>query len=489
MKTIFLALSLFFLTDGAFSQDTQHSFIMKVHLKDAVKEDTLILRLVDEWTLRKSSEIRSAMDHSGIFKFHINTNRSRGYWDIKLLRYNPLTRLREERTVTSLFSWEENDDILLHLSNTPEMVGISSKYLFEGNGSAKYQLRADLFDNESLRAPYLKEFKSCSFTSDMIYIQEVNPFIKVRVDMLNNKKNELSETAYSILKKDIEYSSPESFSEMADYYMQRMKSNEDFIDLCKINYFNSTKAIFPVTQDYGFLHSMLAIKKAQKKIFTDIRMTYYPESNVLNRYYDYIKVNTSGEARERLLIHYFNNYKKSEHIDSLLQDAGSFFQTREGIAELNKLKSPYPPSVGMGYSFIDSEGKKMNLDDLKGKVILIDVYNPGCAPCVRLYKNVISKVKTKFAQNPNFVIVSLSVERKNDIWQKTLKTGLYTSFSSNTINVFTGEIGKNHPFILQNNIVSNPSVILIDASGKTLYINNEILFDYRKLVTLLQTLI
>ncbi|WP_461791495.1 TlpA family protein disulfide reductase [Pedobacter sp.] len=489
MKTIFIALSLIFLTSVAFSQNAQHSFDMKVHLKEAIKEDTLILRLVDEWTLKKSSEIRSGMDNSGIFNFHINTNRSQGYWDIKLLRYNPVTRLREERTVTSLFTWEENDDILLHLSNTPKMVGINSTYVFEGNGSAKYQLRADLFANESLRAPYLKEFKSCSFTPDMNYISEINTFVQLRFAILEKKKNELSEKAYSILKKDIEYSSPEAFSETADYYMQSIKGNEVSIDLCKKNYFSSTKAIFPVTQDYGFLHSMLAIKKAQKKIFTDIKMTYYPESNVLSRYYDYIKANTSGEARERLLIDYFNNYKKSELIDSLLHDAGSFFQTSEGISELNKLKSPYPQSVGMGYSFIDSEGKKMNLDDLKGKVILIDVYNPGCAPCILLYENVISKIKAKFAQNPNFVIVSLSVERKNDIWQKTLKTGLYTSFSSNTINVFTGEIGKNHPFILQNNIVSNPSVILIDASGKTLYINNEILFDYKKLSIFLQTLI
>ncbi|WP_353151579.1 thioredoxin-like domain-containing protein [Chryseobacterium sp.] len=489
MKTIFIAISLIFLTNVAFSQNAQHSFNMRVHLKDAIKEDTLILRLVDEWTLRKSSEMRSGIDHSGIFNFHINTNRSQGYWDIKLLRYNPLTRLREERTVTSLFSWEESDDILLHLSNTPKTVGISSTYLFEGNGSVKYQLRADLFANESLRAPYLKEFKSCSFTSDMTYIPEINPFVQLRFAMLEKKKNTLSEKAYCILKKDIEYSSPEAFSETADYYIQSMKGDEVSVDLCKKNYFGSTKAIFPVTQDYGFLHSMLAIKKAQKKIFTDIKMTYYPESNVLSRYYEYIKANTSGEARERLLIDYFINYKKSESIDSLLQDAGSLFQTGEGIAELNKLKSPYPPSVGMGYSFIDSEGKKMNLDDLKGKVILIDVYNPGCAPCVQLYKNVISKIKSKFSNNTNFVIVSLSVERKNQVWQKTLKTGLYTSFSSNTINVYTGEIGKNHPFILQNNIVSNPSVILIDASGKTLYINNEILFDYNKLVRVLQDLI
>lgn len=482
---------LFFLTGllwsfSAVAQEGAYSFKLKVFLEDATPSDTLILELIDHWTLKKYRDIKASLAEGNAFLFQSTHERPQGFWKLYLSRFNEEKQLYEERTISTIFYWEHNDDVSLHLRYRPQQAGIGSSYDFKGQGAAKYQVKADIME-EALLSECYANFKSASFSKDFEFIDELNPCFNIQLNILEKRKDEMSQLAYSILEHDIRYQSPQGFGAIATLFMNNFKGGS-FTTLRK-NYFSTTQSIMPISQHEGFLNSYRAIKQVQRKIFSDIRVSTYPDTDVLTSYYDYVKQNTDGEARERLIIDYFANYRQVEKSDSLISDAFSFFKSNEGINELTKLQSPFKKSIGKGYSFTDHVGQHFELDSLYGKVILVDVYNPGCIPCIHLYQNVISKIKTRFKDQPDFVILSLSVERKNEIWQETLKSGLYTSFSPNTINVFTGEIGRRHPFLIDNELRSNPSVLLINQDGITRYLNNEILFDYTKLAHAIENLL
>ncbi|WLD24341.1 hypothetical protein NU10_02755 [Flavobacterium dauae] len=455
----------------------KYSLDITVNLTNTLPGDTLILELIDQWTLKKHSEIKTGVSKGGNFTFHTNPVQSAGFWMLQLVRNSDDTQAREDRAITNIFFWEDQDNISLSLSTElGQLTGIKSKYKFSGTGYLKYQLKADFNDDTYLNSCF-SDYRDGYFSKDFEYIREYNPCLEEQLSILDSKKKELSEIAYLSLKSDIIYNFPRSFATSVRNFIYE---NSYDVEKLKNNYFTSTKEIFSQDDNPYFFYSYGAVGRIQEKLMTDLRVSIYPLKNVSD-YYTYLKNNTAGEARERLIVHYFANYRQSKKTDSLIADALTFFKTEEGIQELKKLEAPLPISIGKGYKFIDHNGQQFNLDSLNGKVILIDVYNPGCIPCIHLYKNVISKIKNDFRNNPDFIVLSLSVEQSDDMYHKTLATGLYTSFTDNTINVYTGAVGRRHPFLIQNKFYFNPSVLLIDKDGKTRYINNDFFFQYEKL--------
>jgi len=486
MKRIYILLIfIIFLTGASAQQKKKFTLDLKVNFANAMPQDTLILDLIDPWTLQKTLQIKSTKNDRGKFVFNAAYGRPYGFWTLSLTRSGNSEQLQNHE-ISGIFLWENKDDINLELSTElGELYGYKSEYRFTGIGSLKYQTKIELDEDRTL-AQNMPTYKASYFTEDFKFIPDINPRAVEQLNLLNSRKNELSKIAYQSLKNDVIWQNPSGFGSKVSY---KINENPQSVTKFKDNYFKTTKQIFSLDSNSHFYYSYNALIRFQEKLRTDLRVLSYPNKNITDNYYNFLKEHSSGEARERLLIHYFSYYRAAQNRDSLINDAVSLFESEEGIEEIMKLKLPFPKSIGKGFQFIDHNGNIFNLDSLKGKVILIDVYNPGCSPCATLFKNSISKIKKEFANDPKFVVVSISVEQNNHRWLKSLESGLYTSFSNNTVNVYTGKVGKEHPFLMLNKWSYNPTILLIDSYGQTRYINNDFFFHFEKLKPIITSLL
>jgi thiol-disulfide isomerase/thioredoxin len=71
------------------------------------------------------------------------------------------------------------------------------------------------------------------------------------------------------------------------------------------------------------------------------------------------------------------------------------------------------------FTAINSKGEKINLSSLKGKVIYVDLWATWCGPCMQEMPH-FEKLKAKYANNPNVVFVSLSIDDNNELWKASL---------------------------------------------------------------------
>ncbi len=107
-------------------------------------------------------------------------------------------------------------------------------------------------------------------------------------------------------------------------------------------------------------------------------------------------------------------------------------------------------------------GKKINLSELKGKVVLVDFWASWCGPCRRENPNVVEAFskyhKSKFANAKGFEVFSVSLDKNEQAWLEAIKKDNLTWDS----HVWD----KGGEFAKQYHITSIPMAFLIDGEGK-----------------------
>lgn len=74
--------------------------------------------------------------------------------------------------------------------------------------------------------------------------------------------------------------------------------------------------------------------------------------------------------------------------------------------------------VAPGFSIVTEEGKRLDLDGLRGKVVVVDFWASWCGPC-RETIPVLRDLARKY-QNAPFVLISISVDRDAGAWRDAL---------------------------------------------------------------------
>ncbi|WP_374744811.1 TlpA family protein disulfide reductase [Parapedobacter sp. 2B3] len=119
-------------------------------------------------------------------------------------------------------------------------------------------------------------------------------------------------------------------------------------------------------------------------------------------------------------------------------------------------------SVGFGFTLQDSTGKWVSFSGFKGKVVILDFWYTGCGGCIGLKKKM-GPVFEKFLNTDNVSFVTVSIDKNQSTWKKSLQSGIYTHDGS--INLYTGGKGKDAPVINHYRIGAYPTVIIFDQEG------------------------
>lgn len=408
----------------------------------------------------------------------------------KPYKINIVIKSETKRTIFwEMYYVEGNDDVKMEI-----VIKDLSSTVFSGKGAEKFVVAQALVRQYSEFNAALRLIDITSSTSAIKSSTELDSKLFKLVDLIRKykikkrktiKSSELSPkmktilsyefakynniwrfTAESLLKKYPCYSD----SIYANYF----KYNQEFTDypndlslLCPSYIYNlSLQVAFELSKENGAKAHIL-------RVYNTIK----------NKYYQDLKDRLIGDIllQKNILNHIapFDNRMR----DSLYNDASKTVKNPavknailNKISELGRIAGKQKV-INSEFTTIDN--KKIELESLKGKVILIDTWFPGCYGCILFHEKFGQEIYPLFKNNKKFVVLSINISKKKEDWKKGIATGKYTSEAY--INVNTGEgIGINHSFMKYYGVKGAPYLMLIDANGDVVYVPE--IFDAKKMI-------
>ncbi len=141
-------------------------------------------------------------------------------------------------------------------------------------------------------------------------------------------------------------------------------------------------------------------------------------------------------------------YPGSEYSEIFEDYVQTFYKTQKGEEAVN-------------FWAIDSKGDTLKLSDLKGKVILIDVWATWCGPCLSERPNMLELI-SKYKEVGAFMPIMLSTDKSREKWAKYIFKEDASYLKNNLLLVGDGKSSFEKIY----NITYIPRYILIDKSGK-----------------------
>ncbi len=96
------------------------------------------------------------------------------------------------------------------------------------------------------------------------------------------------------------------------------------------------------------------------------------------------------------------------------QPNGAYLEmARQMINNPRRARENYAPD----FSFTSSEGEHITLEDLRGKVVLIDFWGTWCPPCVESVPELRNLYK-RYSKDSTFVLIGISSDDDEDAWRE-----------------------------------------------------------------------
>jgi peroxiredoxin len=158
---------------------------------------------------------------------------------------------------------------------------------------------------------------------------------------------------------------------------------------------------------------------------------------------DLSKLN-QGEELEQIMRTEYKGHETSNYAQYIAKRIGWLF------------KSGMPAPA---FSLEGVKGKKVSLNDLKGKVVYMDFWFRECVPCRALFER-LKPVRERFKADTNVVFLSVSIDDR-ETWLKGLK-----EFKMDGLPVYTNGLRAKHPVISAYKVAGYPTTTLIDRQGR-----------------------
>ncbi|WP_084184279.1 TlpA family protein disulfide reductase [Chryseobacterium ureilyticum] len=131
------------------------------------------------------------------------------------------------------------------------------------------------------------------------------------------------------------------------------------------------------------------------------------------------------------------------------------------FTEFEKLKDVLKPGKAFyNFNLIDTNGVYHSLQQMKGKVVILDFWFTGCGACKQLVSELV-KIEDQL-KDERIQFVSINVDKTVSTWKRGI--GIYSVPSS--LQLSTEGRRNDHPVLKFGNVNAFPTLIVLDKQGK-----------------------
>lgn len=294
--------------------------------------------------------------------------------------------------------------------------------------------------------------------------------LRMAIDSLNKIKPIMSLNAYNTLKYNttatinINYIQHlttvivhQKFLKKDSSYIKSVQNELSTMDNTQRSFASTDQVILQLSSNYiSYLGDFL---------ITYHKVLRQKDSVSFDQLFDKISNEYNGTLRDKLVTYVINecykNYGSHEFIPKALNFVKDPISTRI-LTNLIKFKSKGVRAYD--FSFEGLNGKRVKLQDLKGKVVVLEAWFNGCSGCIGLAERM-HPIIEQYKNNKNVVFISLGVDRDKGRFLAGVKSGKYGS--QHSVYAYTNGKGWEHPICLQYQWSNHgfPQMLFIDKNG------------------------
>ncbi|MDQ0107498.1 peroxiredoxin [Chitinophaga terrae (ex Kim and Jung 2007)] len=346
--------------------------------------------------------------------------------------------------------------------------------VFTGKGSAKYQCIQALKKNPAPTMYHIPTTESkIEITDSLInaklrtvsnFSKEINQDIleTMKADIIGDCKFNLSLSIFSdiIYNKSIQPNVKATKKVIFDDIMQK---DHIFISNDILSQSAGYTQYVYLKEKLRILFSLGRNQMTYKALYENIKSLY--DGKLKDKLLAYCSLNTID------LVEFFEGSDPDEFRDCL-EDAANNIKVpwlNEPVKKLLSTRAKGAPAFNFSLP-LDSSSRRINLEDLKGNVVLVDMWGYICTSCYRFAQAFHEKVYPEFQNNKNFKVISIMLDpyADRDKYLQRLRMENGPAYTFNTyINLYGG---KNEQIAREiekyYNINVAPFIILIDKKGR-----------------------
>ncbi|GAB2769920.1 hypothetical protein GCM10027275_10590 [Rhabdobacter roseus] len=364
--------------------------------------------------------------------------------------------------LTPAFYWEAGDSLTLLIQKRQAGKPIGSPmydyaYTFRGKGAAKYNAWLRVY-RTYLQAPTARPAERLTLD-----YQEMASWSQIRaaLDTLQSQRAALDDFHYDLFRADLVGGQSERFARLKSLGETSRDSGwcRDVLARQLMSPLDSLAGAIPGPVAY---HSRALIHYQFERLRFEAHLAalggdpFDLLEAVATRY--------EGGFRDRLWLNLFlqntegrDLVRDYQRVRGQMTDAACQQALREVVVRL-------PGMPVLDFELPDLAGNRVRLADLRGKVVFLDAWFTGCGACAAYYRQVLKPAKEALKAETDIVFVSLSVDRSEALWRKSVASGTYTS--ARAVNLYTEGQGLDHTWTRQYRWEGVPKLMVVTREGK-----------------------
>jgi thiol-disulfide isomerase/thioredoxin len=397
--------------------------------------------------LTNDGELLTSPIRNNRFNISINASGKIGYYRIKNW---PIMGLYQ-----NVFLIQTEDSLCLNLKSENDIY-------FTGRGADKMNYQLWFAHQMDLN---FKSFRSIDDVEKIYYNRKkTEKMISECLIYLNSIKDSMDESTYNLLKlntiNSIKWNSLLDITSFVESnnpsYLKELKKE---IEILYENQLNS-----PIKDSFVLENSFLYYRYLFDLFKTKILLSEKTSGHEFEMMYDLINKNFKGLIRDKMLMYCFLDVKVGgNNAINFLPTIINTINDEESKRILQaRIMARAPGAKAFNFSLETISGNTIKLEDLKGKVIVMDSWFLGCPGCLGLAQEM-KPIIEYFKNNKNIVFLGVNVDKDKNKFIEGVKSGAYTT--TETINVYTGGLGNLHPMLKFYQYIGYPNVLLIDKKG------------------------